>query len=186
MKNYATMEDGKWQDGELDKEQRGKNYISRFPAYEKFDFISEGDSPSFFYILNTGLRSYENPTWGGWAGRFGNFQGKLAVNDVADYNPKTKKFETAYAIKREKLALQDVKGKIVDFPTMEFTLNHVRELLQNEKIDVIKLNGANSQKVSFTVPADAKVGDTIHIILEVQDNGKHNLKHYQRVVVTVK
>ena len=88
--------------------------------------------------------------------------------------------------KREKPALQDVKGKIVDFPTMEFTLNHVRELLQNEKIDVIKLNGANSQKVSFTVPADAKIGDTIHIILEVQDNGKHNLKHYQRVVVTVK
>jgi len=264
MKNYATMEDGKWQDGELDDQQRGVNYISRFPAYKKYDFISEGDSPSFFYILNTGLRSYEDPTFGGWGGRFGKFVGRLAVNDVADYNPKTKQFETSYAIKRwiddiqndfaaradwciadnfskanhapvatvkegnnisakagekitltakatdpdgdkisykwwryfeadtyqddkrEKPALHDVKGKIVDFPTMEFTLNHVRDLLPNEKIDVIKLNGANTSKITFTVPEDAKVGDTIHIILEVQDNGAHNLKHYQRVIVTVK
>jgi len=69
---------------------------------------------------------------------------------------------------------------------MEFTLNHVRDLLPNEKIDVIKLNGANTSKITFTVPEDAKVGDTIHIILEVQDNGAHNLKHYQRVIVTVK
>lgn len=33
-------------------------------------YISEGDSPSFFYTFNTGLRSYENPTYGGWGGRF--------------------------------------------------------------------------------------------------------------------
>jgi|GEM_PF-1086316 len=69
---------------------------------------------------------------------------------------------------------------------MDFNLNIVRPLLENEKIDTIKLSGAKSQKVSFTVPNDAKVGDTIHIILEVQDNGKHKLKHYQRVIVTVR
>ena len=33
-------------------------------------FISEGDSPSFFYCLDNGLRSYEDPTWGGWGGHF--------------------------------------------------------------------------------------------------------------------
>ena len=33
-------------------------------------FISEGDSPSFFYCLDNGLRSYEDPTWGGWGGQF--------------------------------------------------------------------------------------------------------------------
>ena len=33
-------------------------------------FISEGDSPSFLYSLNNGLRSYEDPTYGGWGGRF--------------------------------------------------------------------------------------------------------------------
>ena len=32
--------------------------------------ISEGDSPSFLYSINNGLRSYEDPTYGGWGGRF--------------------------------------------------------------------------------------------------------------------
>jgi len=100
LDNYALMEDGRWIDGELDDQQRGVNYISRFPAYEKYDFISEGDSPSFFYILNTGLRSAENPSYGGWGGRFGKFEGHLAVSDALDYNPLTKRFETAYTLKR--------------------------------------------------------------------------------------
>lgn len=33
--------------------------------------------------------------------------------------------------------------------------------------------------------ADANSGDTIHIVVKVTDDGAHNLKHYQRVVVTV-
>ena len=44
--------------------------------------------------------------------------------------------------------------------------------------------------VSFTkkyeVPKDAEKGDTIHVVVEVQDNGKHQLKHCQRVIITVK
>jgi hypothetical protein len=34
------------------------------------DYISEGDSPAFFYTIKNGLRNYENPTYGGWGGRF--------------------------------------------------------------------------------------------------------------------
>lgn len=33
-------------------------------------YISEGDSPSYFYTIPNGLRSYENPTYGGWGGIF--------------------------------------------------------------------------------------------------------------------
>src|SRR5690606_28386872 len=33
-------------------------------------FISEGDSPSFMHQIPTGLRSTEDPSWGGWGGRF--------------------------------------------------------------------------------------------------------------------
>lgn len=44
--------------------------------------------------------------------------------------------------------------------------------------------------VSFTknyeVPKDAENDDTIHVVVEVQDNGKHQLKHCQRVIITVK
>jgi hypothetical protein len=32
-------------------------------------WISEGDSPSWALLVNNGLRSWENPTYGGWGGR---------------------------------------------------------------------------------------------------------------------
>ncbi len=34
------------------------------------DFISEGDSPAFMHVIPTGLRSFQDPSWGGWGGRF--------------------------------------------------------------------------------------------------------------------
>ena len=48
------------------------------------------------------------------------------------------------------------------------------------------IRNADSNEMSFVVPADAKPGDTIHMVVEVQDNGAHTLKHYQRVIITVK
>lgn len=33
-------------------------------------YISEGDTPAFLHSLNNGLRSYEDPTYGGWGGCF--------------------------------------------------------------------------------------------------------------------
>ncbi len=42
---------------------------NNFDYYEG-DFLSEGDSPSFFHNIATGLRNMESPDWGGWGGRF--------------------------------------------------------------------------------------------------------------------
>ncbi|WP_342671827.1 hypothetical protein [Paenibacillus sp. O199] len=61
-----------------------------------------------------------------------------------------------------------------------------RELAKGEKLDTIQLEGSDTDAVSFNVPDDAKSGDTIHIVAEVQDDGEHQLKHYQRVILTVK
>jgi hypothetical protein len=41
----------------------GRQYPNRIWA-------TEGDSPSFFYVLNNGLNAPEYPHWGGWGGRF--------------------------------------------------------------------------------------------------------------------
>ncbi len=40
--------------------------------YETKDkrFRSEGDSPAFLHVINTGLRSEEDPRYGGWGGQF--------------------------------------------------------------------------------------------------------------------
>jgi len=34
------------------------------------DYISEGDTPAFFYSLPNGLRGGDHPTYGGWGGRY--------------------------------------------------------------------------------------------------------------------
>lgn len=38
-------------------------------------YISEGDTPAFLYSLANGLRSHEDPTYGGWGGRFYKVEG---------------------------------------------------------------------------------------------------------------
>lgn len=69
---YALMGDGNVIEGELEEEQRGIDaYLENNPQYNRYDFISEGDSPSFLYLIDNGLRSMEDPSYGGWGGRFG-------------------------------------------------------------------------------------------------------------------
>ena len=259
LDDYSLIEDGKWIDGELSEEQRGVGWLKRNPNCQQYDFISEGDSPSFLYLVDNGLRNAEDPTYGGWGGRFGAFdKNNRAVNDVLDYNPTMKRFEGSYTLTRwfddmqndfamradwcvaddykkanhapkvtvkeglnvtarrgQKVSLtaqasdpdgdklnykwwryfeadtyQDdkrAKPSVMDVNVvgLSFTYDYRRDLKVDEKLDTIKLTGANTPKVSFTVPNDARKGDTIHMIIEVQDNGKHNLKHYQRVIITV-
>ena len=50
----------------------------------------------------------------------------------------------------------------------------------------VKIGDSSKQDTSFTVPADAKAGETIHIICEVTDDGTPPLTRYQRVIVEIK
>ena len=43
----------------------------------------------------------------------------------------------------------------------------------------------DKSKTSLVIPADAKTGDTIHLIVEVTDSGTPKLTRYQRVIITV-
>lgn len=258
LSRYALMGDGNHIKGELEEEQRGTEaYLQKNPQYNKYDFISEGDSPSFLYLIDNGLRSSENPTYGGWGGRFGAAGDKLWKNNVLDYDPYTEQYEAEYSLMRwfdyiqndfaaranwaiapkykdanhapiltikegidltaspgQKITLHAdakdpdrdnltykwwhyaeadtyeeskvTKNEPVYNETSGLVLSITRKLAQDEVVDNITLDGNNTNTVTFTVPEDAKSGDTIHIIAEVQDSGKFNLKHYQRVIVTIK
>jgi len=259
MDYYALIGDGKTIDGELYEELRGTDdYLKNNPNYERYDFISEGDSPSFLYLIDTGLRSLEDPSYGGWGGRFGQVGPKLYKNTVLDYQPYSKRYEAEYTLSRwftdfqndfanrvdwcttaddnavnhppvvavvegvdvtahagetvtlhaqawdpdgdnltfrwwryfEADTYQDSPITMPDEKTMagDLMLDITRELAPGEVTDSIELKTssfASRSQVTFTVPADAKVGDTIHIVVEVQDDGAHTLKRYQRVIVTV-
>jgi hypothetical protein len=49
----------------------------------------------------------------------------------------------------------------------------------------VSIKDADKAKASFMVPADARAGQTIHIILEVTDSGSPRLTRYRRVIATV-
>jgi hypothetical protein len=258
LSKYALMGDGNYIKGELDEEQRGTDsYLQKNPQYNRYDFISEGDSPSFLYLINNGLRSLENPTYGGWGGRFGVTSDKLWQNNTLDYDPYTGKYEAEYSLMRwfddiqndfaaradwcvaktyqeanhaptlsvkegvdltaspgEKVTLhamaKDPDGNNLTFrwwryveadtydeskvaknetiynKTQGLLFSITRDLAQDEIVDNIALYGSDTDEVSFIVPKGAKSGETIHVIAEVKDDGKFNLKRYQRVIITVK
>ncbi|WP_320163038.1 nucleoside hydrolase-like domain-containing protein [uncultured Trichococcus sp.] len=255
---YALMGDGNILEGELPEEQRGsEEYLENNPQYNQYDFISEGDSPSFFYLIDNGLRSMEDPSFGGWGGRFGAENEQLYRNTVLDFDPYTERYEAEYSLMRwfddiqsdfaaradwastadygdanhnpvltvdEGIDLKVEKGEEVTLHanatdpdgdgltyswwryfeadtyedskvepleavadvTSGLQLGLHRDLAEGEKTDTIALSGSDTDTVTFTVPEDAQSGDTIHIIAEVQDDGTHELKHYQRVILTVK
>lgn len=55
---------------------------SKYPRYE---FVSEGDTPTYLYFLDNGLRNWEdgevNLNWGGWSGRYNSNNGTSVLSD---------------------------------------------------------------------------------------------------------
>ena len=52
----------------LDQNIRRKGPLGA--EYPRWDFLMEGDTPSFLNLINNGLSSPEHPNWGGWGGRY--------------------------------------------------------------------------------------------------------------------
>ncbi|MGT2756165.1 DUF1593 domain-containing protein [Streptococcus ovuberis] len=256
LDQYALIGDGHYLEGEPDEFQFGtQDYLDKHPEVKPYSFISEGDSPSYFYLLAQGLRGFEHPTYGGWGGRFDLLHGKTYGNKTADYNPETGRFETEYSIARwipdiqadfaaranwcvaerfdqavhypefteqsrdisvqagqtitlsdpasdpngfpltykwscyyeassywdlSQVPLQMVMGKLGD---MEIPIAQHSEpmLLEAE----FPMAGSDSSEVTFTIPADAQLGDTFHILLEVANQAETPLKSYQRYILIV-
>lgn len=52
----------------LDKNVRRKGPLGK--EYPRWEYLMEGDTPSFFNLINNGLSDPEHPDWGGWGGRY--------------------------------------------------------------------------------------------------------------------
>ena len=79
MRGYASWADDKYYEGEEDRSQFGANKNLLVDWWGKkygmgthmpYDFLSEGDSPTFFCLLPWGLRCLENFSYGGLSGRY--------------------------------------------------------------------------------------------------------------------
>jgi len=109
----------------------------------QYDFISEGDSPAYFYLLDVGLRSREDAAYGGWGGRMvQSDQNPFRWEDgkqVTDYNTYTKRNDTAFPQTRWVDVLQNDFAARADWCVKSYEeANHA---------PVIKLNQAADLKV---------------------------------------
>lgn len=250
MDKYVTWGDGTYLEGELPENQFGFD-DSLFDAptwpngnFGRYDFISEGDSPCWYMLIDNGLRdknSVEALKNGGYSGRFkeGRTFGKSMVNSKGQrlncwttandtyVNPDkseksissewkwVKSIQEDFAARAD-WCIADAYSKANHAPSIAVTegIDITAEKGENIKLHAVTsdpdgdyvntswtiykeastcasagelaLKGADTDIVSFTVPQDAKSGDTIHIIVKAEDDGEHNLVHYQQVIVTVK
>lgn len=78
---------------------------------KRYDFISEGDSPAYFHLVDVGLGNLENPSYGGWGGRLVQSASHPRRwedgEQVTDFDPYTRKDDTTYPQIRWLEALQN-------------------------------------------------------------------------------
>jgi Protein of unknown function (DUF1593) len=211
--------------------------LESYPLTSNGTFVSEGDSPAYFHLLETGLRSMDDPTYGGWGGRFAqalpttwtDWPERIGMVGprVADDSPyPTVAHDRAYPQTRwipalqhdfvARAAWQESSYEDANHPPQAFVAPGRRaiEVKAGHKVELqglgvdpdgdrltyrwwqyreagtydgaVTISGADSRSAGFVVPSDAQRGDTIHLLLEVTDQGDPPLTRYQRVVATVK
>ena len=110
LKKYYSYGDGQKQEGDEEHIHGNLEKITKDGIYKQFDFISEGDSPAFLHLMDTGLDNYKNPSYGGWGGRFVKAKDNpFRFEDgetAADLNPETGKMDKAFPQTRWLEAMQ--------------------------------------------------------------------------------
>lgn len=101
-KRYYSYGDGQKQEGD-DEHIHGdpdKLENTQWGSFGKYDFISEGDSPAYFHLVDVGLGNLEHPGYGGWGGRLK--QSDSLPNrwedgeETTDFNPYTRQMDKTY------------------------------------------------------------------------------------------
>jgi hypothetical protein len=227
LERYFTWGDGKKIEGDPEHTQGDPENAAR-RNMPRYSFISEGDSPAYFFLLNYGLRSKEDPSYGGLGGRFAQSETNPRRwedgNAVTDFNPYSQREETSYPQVRWIEVLQNDFAARADWCVNGYAgANHRPVVKVDGPLDIeaapgkqvklratatdpdgdavnyswwqyeeagtyrgaVVLDGADERSATVTVPDDAERGETIHIILEVKDDGVPALTSFQRVIVTV-
>jgi hypothetical protein len=164
-KMYYSYGDGNAPKGELediysDPEKAKKNM---WGSFEKYDFISEGDSPAFLHLTDVGLDNLENPHYGGWGGRL--VQSDSVKNrwedgeKTADFNPFTQKMDLAFGQSRWIEALQWDFAARADWCIKDYkAANHAPKVgLKHPSVLLAKPNEKIKLKAKATDPDGDKL-----------------------------
>ena len=195
---------------------REMGYIVWTPPHPKGSWLAEGDTGTFLNFLDNGLDGDKDETWGAWAGRrrerpagetgMAFFRGPdtampleflpAAQNELAarfkwavtpqykdaNHHPVIKGPSEISARAGEKV---NMNVKVTDPDKDVVSLQWVQFKVGTYSGEVA-VEDPTSASTSFTIPSDAKSGETIHLVLEARDSGTPSLYRYHRVIITVK
>ena len=178
-------------------------------------FRSEGDSPSFMHLIHTGLRRGENHDWSGWGGRFerrGNAwrSAKDPGPHTSPLIPWIRAMQNEFAARADWCVRPVTAANHAPAPVVDGALDrraavgdrvslraHAEAERPGESLSfrwwqdtqsgcsrpVAIMNADSATDAYFVVPDFA--GETIHVVLQVSDDGVPPLSRWQRVVVHI-
>ncbi len=166
-----NLVDNKWADQHI---QLGHGSLGA--QYPDIEFIMEGDTPSFLYLVNNGLNSPENPDWGSWGGRYELYQ---PHTQIYFHEPESRPIWTN--------ARDWVKSNGINYINEQATIWRWREHYQNDfaaRMDwcVSESENANHPPVVRTTHANkisAKPGATIELNASASYDPDNNQLKYE-------
>lgn len=163
-KMYYSYGDGQKQAGD-DEHIHGdptKLKNTYWGSFEKYDFISEGDSPAFLHMVDVGLDNLDHPEYGGWGGRL--IQSWVDTSRwedgdlVAELNPYTQKPDPAYPQTRWLPALQQDFASRADWCVKKYSeANHPPQIMVHKKIISASPGKKLKLQASYSDPDKNKV-----------------------------
>ena len=160
-----------------------------YKALEDGAFRSEGDSPSYFYAIPTGLSDLEHPDWGNWGGRYVNVRENQWLDPVpeADYVYPEGRYYTRSAWGRARLDPLRKAG-IYDDPLIYEYLQDILRWLPDVQNDfaaradwcVKSFEEANHAPVidpAAPQTVRAKAGDTVSLAVRASDPDRDALSY---------
>ncbi|MEA5258700.1 DUF1593 domain-containing protein [Arcicella aquatica] len=175
LAKYYAWGDGQKQAGD-EEHTHGNMTDAQKYKMTQYDFISEGDSPAYFpqtrWIEALQLDFAARADWCIKSFKEANHAPKIIVkgNNIRKVKAGTKISLEASAI--------DPDGNAVDFKFWQY-------LEAGTSPEKVEIEPTMPNATSITIPATAKSGDTIHIIVEGKDKGTPALIRYQRVILIV-
>ena len=230
--------------GRTADEMRAEGYYVWTAIQPQGTLYGDGDSGCFYMLIDNGLRAWQDPTWGGWSGRWDITRGapesghpSYMGTNIATMNTSTtavrqtaprsnfmqedhtfpnmapeRNLSEAARMKwsvtpdfadanhypvldgpfeinaapgktvKIKARASDPDGDILQLRWWYFPVGS--DVLTNPEI--LSVDSPETAETTFTVPSDAKSGDTIHFVLQAVDDGDPVLTRYLRTVITVK
>lgn len=174
LKKYYSYGDGQKQLGD-DEHIHGdlsKIKDTQWGSFNQYDFISEGDTPAYLHLVDIGLNNYNNPSYGGWGGRFvqsPKLRSRYEDGAIAaDINPQTGELDSYYPQSRWIEAIQNDFAARADWCVYSFSEANHPPQVNVEEPSLIKVNAGETVRLKFN-SSDIDGDKVMHRVWDYMD-----------------